>query len=113
MEKTWTFKSAIEYMTIKQYFNRFTDNESTDLEIGGKKKCRVKMNPKDASVLPQCVSLLTHFSASGTGHLKAADGVERSNLPPADTSGEEQQAQSKTVHLCSAVNCLRVILELK
>lgn len=42
MEKTWTFKSAIEYMTFKQYFNRFADNESTDLEIGGKKKCRVK-----------------------------------------------------------------------
>ena len=67
------------------------------------------MNPKDVSVLPQCVSPVTHFSALGTGHLKAADGVERSNFPPADTSGEEQQAQTKTVHLCRVVNCLRVV----
>lgn len=46
---------------------------------------------------------VTHLSVSETGHLKAANGVQRSDLPPVDASIKEKKDNLSPKHFISVI----------
>lgn len=56
-------------------------------------------------------SLGTHFSVSESGDVEAADGVQRSNLPPVDTAVQINSFDQKVLRFIISIQSVPHILK--